>query len=173
MVCKSLFGRKTGVGKGVLGYTVKQGVKDRWIWRRTLEGIYKTKGVYEWLQQQISEGEQEENRIAEYKKIWNKYVPSKVIIHAWRVLRESVSSRSKLHRKGILISSDDLNCVLCGNCLETVRHVFFECHVSYQVWMECAKWLGINTVLSSNPRINLLLPPSRNTFHIYCFHVFL
>lgn len=56
----------------------------------------------------------------------------------------------------MLDPNDNQNCVFCGQQEETTRHIFFECSVSYKVWMDCFKWLGISTVLQSRPCSNLI-----------------
>ncbi|KAL8503365.1 hypothetical protein ACS0TY_022196 [Phlomoides rotata] len=72
-------------------YPLKQEPKDTWRWKRLAKGVYCTKEVYDALAQQGEE-------VMEYKMIWNKMCPSKVSIHAWRVIRERVPMTSNLHR---------------------------------------------------------------------------
>nr|KYP59654.1 hypothetical protein KK1_015090 [Cajanus cajan] len=39
--------------------------------------------------------------------------------------------------------------------METRSHLFFECHESYRVWMECFNWLGVSTVMYNNCAMHL------------------
>ncbi|KAL8511876.1 hypothetical protein ACS0TY_018349 [Phlomoides rotata] len=88
--------------------------------------------------------------------IWNKLVPSKVRVYAWRVLWERIPTISELQRRGILPQNANSNCIFCKSQVETVRHVIFECDFTYAVWMQCSRWMGVDTILSSSPSINLL-----------------
>lgn len=68
--------------------------------------------------------------------------------------------RGRLHvlnfrRRNILPSTANVECIFCKKEEESVRHVFFECEYSYKLWMECLSWLGIQTALPSNQRVNL------------------
>ncbi|KAL8510515.1 hypothetical protein ACS0TY_017362 [Phlomoides rotata] len=88
--------------------------------------------------------------------VWNKYVPPKVHMHAWRVLWERIPTITQLQRRNVLPPNVNMDCVFCHKEIETVRHVLFECEVSYQVWMGCVKWMGVQSVFSSNPSTSLL-----------------
>ncbi|KAL8476373.1 hypothetical protein ACS0TY_028883 [Phlomoides rotata] len=46
--------------------------------------------------------------------------------------------------------------MLCEKKEETGNHVFFECEVAHKIWMCCFEWLGIATVLHSDPCVSLL-----------------
>ncbi|KAL8531608.1 hypothetical protein ACS0TY_008271 [Phlomoides rotata] len=77
------------------------------------------------------------------------------MVHAWRVVWERIPTKNKLWRRNILLPSDNTTCTWCGLHKETIKHVLFKCSFSYQVWMDVCKWIGVETVLSSNPSINL------------------
>ncbi|KAL8457446.1 hypothetical protein ACS0TY_035346 [Phlomoides rotata] len=59
-------------------------------------------------------------------------------------------------KKRVLWDRLPTKCVLCNEKDETGRHIFFECEVSYKVWMICFDWLGISTVLQSNSSSKLI-----------------
>nr|GFA42365.1 RNA-directed DNA polymerase, eukaryota, reverse transcriptase zinc-binding domain protein [Tanacetum cinerariifolium] len=63
---------------------------------------------------------------------WNKYVPIKVNILVWKILNNSLPTKFNISRRGILIDS-----IICPNCdvgVETVRHLFFSCSMSRDIF---------------------------------------
>ncbi|KAL8538534.1 hypothetical protein ACS0TY_000522 [Phlomoides rotata] len=135
---------------------IKRGVQDTWRWDMTPDGLYTIRDVYAWLSCKESEEAEDAGSDSGFDLIWNKFSPLKVIIHAWRLLWERLPTTTKLQRRNALPSSADMNCVFCTCHPESVRHIFFECKFSYFAWMECCGWLGFQSVLSSDPTINLL-----------------
>ncbi|KAL8529981.1 hypothetical protein ACS0TY_007160 [Phlomoides rotata] len=69
--------------------------------------------------------------------IWNKFTPAKVTANSWRLLWDRLPTKVNLRRRNILDTNQNLRCVLCNEKDETGRHIFFECEVSYKVWMTC------------------------------------
>ncbi|KAL8516890.1 hypothetical protein ACS0TY_015225 [Phlomoides rotata] len=132
----------------------KQGTTDKWKWRASPKGIYSTRATYELLIMK-KPGPNNINTEA-FSLIWNKTALPKVRVHAWRILWERLPTTTKLQRRRSLPPGANINCVFCDASLESVRHVFFECGFAYRFWMECLSWLGVKTVLSSNPSISLL-----------------
>ncbi|KAL6518068.1 hypothetical protein OROMI_033769 [Orobanche minor] len=97
----------------------------------------------------------EEKRLG-FKLIWKSYAPVKVIANAWRVLWDRLPTKTNLRRRKFLDTNSNMKCVLCGVNDESGKHFFFECSISYKVWMECFKWLGLSTVMQSNSFSNLI-----------------
>lgn len=75
----------------------------------------------------------------------------KVIAYGWRFMWDRVPI---IRRRNILNS--DPRCVLCGATEETGNHIFFECMVSYDIWIACFRWLGASTALHSHPYLNIV-----------------
>ena len=44
---------------------------------------------------------------------------------------------------------EDTSCVLCGYQMESLDHLFFQCSVTRQVWMEIKAWLGFTRALTT------------------------
>ena len=44
---------------------------------------------------------------------------------------------------------EDTSCVLCGNHIETIDHLFFQCRTSNHVWTEIKAWLGFTRELKT------------------------
>ncbi|KAL8503880.1 hypothetical protein ACS0TY_022562 [Phlomoides rotata] len=92
----------------------------------------------------------------DFKILWNKFTPEKVRINAWRVLWKHIPTTTELLRRNALPPNAKVNCCFCDSSPESVRHIFFECSLSYNLWMECLNWIGIKTTIPSNPSSNLL-----------------
>ncbi|XP_071704231.1 uncharacterized protein [Rutidosis leptorrhynchoides] len=76
--------------------------------------------------------------------IRNRFVPLKVEIFIWRLLRRRLPVRVELDKRGI-----DLNSVLCPFCdddSQTLDHTFFLCKNSMDVWERIYKWWGFGGV---------------------------
>ncbi|KAL8473172.1 hypothetical protein ACS0TY_030123 [Phlomoides rotata] len=137
-------------------FHIKRGVQDTWRWDMAPDGLYTVRDVYDWLSYKENRDAEDVGSDSRFDLIWNKFSPLKVIIHAWRLLWERLPTTTKLQRRNALPSNADMNCVFCECHPESVRHIFFECKFSYYVWMGCCGWLGFQSVLSSDPTINLL-----------------
>jgi len=72
---------------------------------------------------------------------WNLKILPSAQFTAWRVLCNVIPTKDNLLRRGLLLMSD--RCPLCGVEEELVRHLFFECRISWRIWGMCLKWLGI------------------------------
>nr|XP_043630064.1 uncharacterized protein LOC122601363 [Erigeron canadensis] len=86
---------------------------------------------------------------------WNKFVPRKVNIHAWRVLLNKIPTRSNLVSKGIDIPSS--LCPVCAQYVECCDHIFGTCDIANKVWSLISKWLQISPLTSSGPTETLML----------------
>ncbi|KAL8476037.1 hypothetical protein ACS0TY_028632 [Phlomoides rotata] len=137
-------------------YPLKREEKDKWRWEPEPNGTYTTRSVYEWLT--TKDDGTRDNGVVDngFNLVWNKLSPLKVAFHAWRVLWERLPTKTNLQRRNSLPPNVDVKCVFCESTAETVRHIFFECEFSHKVWMECCNWLGVVTVLPSNPTMNQL-----------------
>lgn len=69
-------------------YPLKFGVEDRWRWRWATNDVYSTKVVYERLIKVNSAEEEVEKE--HFSLLWNKIIPLKIQVHAWRVMWERI-----------------------------------------------------------------------------------
>ncbi|XP_024640724.1 uncharacterized protein [Medicago truncatula] len=78
--------------------------------------------------------------------LWHKEVPLKVVLFAWRLLRDRLPTKDNLHRRHVL-GVDDQYCV--GGCglVETSNHLFLHCNIFGSVWNYIFQWIGIATVM--------------------------
>jgi len=56
--------------------------------------------------------------------LWQKYVPLKVVVFVWRLLRNRLPTKDNLLRRGVL-HTDTCQCVSGCGSTETVNHLFF------------------------------------------------
>jgi hypothetical protein len=65
-----------------------------------------------------------------------------VLVFAWRLLLDPPPTRHALHRRGILINTNDLPCVFCTHHTEEISHLFFLCPFSKGIWEAVSNWIG-------------------------------
>ena len=68
-----------------------------------------------------------------YKQLWKVNVPSKVRIHAWRLVKGVIPTRAALRRKRVDIA--DLSCPFCSEMVEDDKHMFKDCVVVGLFWL--------------------------------------
>lgn len=68
---------------------------------------------------------------------WNKLIPRKVNILAWRAMNYKLPTLANLNRIGVDVP---LNCKVCNLEPENEDHVFTRCVIAKQVWNEIRKW---------------------------------
>ncbi|GJR16125.1 RNA-directed DNA polymerase, eukaryota [Tanacetum coccineum] len=79
---------------------------------------------------------------------WNRYLPKKINIFIWRVLRDRLPTRWNLSRKGIDL--DSLNCPICDTSVETTNHSLWFCSLATTLWHRVFVWLDIAPPNPSN-----------------------
>ena len=99
---------------------------DKWLWRDTGCMKFSVKVAYNILlgEESILVGDP----FVEFWKL--KILPSSQVT-AWRVLCNVIATEDNLLRRGIPMVC--ARCPLCGVEEETVRHIFFECRVSWRI----------------------------------------
>nr|GEW84827.1 RNA-directed DNA polymerase, eukaryota [Tanacetum cinerariifolium] len=79
---------------------------------------------------------------------WCRFIPRKVNILVWRVLRDRTPTRWNLSRKGIEVPS--LLCPLCNISPETSAHLFWSCSMATSIWRLVFKWIDLTFPESNN-----------------------
>jgi len=67
-------------------------------------------------------------------QVWHKYVPSKVSVFAWRLLRDRLPTKANLARRRVL-QPDDITCAAGCGLSETVYHLFLACDTYGTIWL--------------------------------------
>ncbi|KAL9668392.1 hypothetical protein QQ045_002773 [Rhodiola kirilowii] len=75
-------------------------------------------------------------------QVWSGLAPPKVEILVWRLYHESLPTKDILARKGVLSRSQNLNCELCDQHLESADHLLLQCNWSWKLWTRSIRWWG-------------------------------
>jgi len=75
--------------------------------------------------------------------LWNKEVPLKVVLFAWRLFRDRLPTKDSLLRRGV-ISFDSRLCVAGCDSEETSSHLFLHCNSFGSVWHLILRWMGLS-----------------------------
>jgi hypothetical protein len=113
--------------------TFRIGNRDCVKWTGDTSNCYSVKSAYKILT--------EDSNLV-FKKVWNKLVPLKVTVFGWQVFQNRIPSKKNLSKRGIL-DSTATNCTRGCDRVESSSHIFFECNIAYEVWMNICRWLGV------------------------------
>jgi len=122
--------------------------EDVIAWAHEKHGAYSVKSAYKLLKRnQMEKAMADDNRQASasgdstfWKVLWKLNVPPKVRVFWWRVLHNSLPSKSELKRRHVARES---HCEVCGSRDETLLHVFFDCPLAKRFWKEVKKETGM------------------------------
>ena len=80
-----------------------------------------------------------------FDDVWHKNVPLKVVLFAWRLLRNRLPTKDNLVRRRVLHYDANL-CV--GGCgfQESATHLFLNCAIFGNLWVNVLQWLNISFV---------------------------
>ncbi|CAJ2668672.1 unnamed protein product [Trifolium pratense] len=123
-------------------------VTDCWGWRPEKGEEFTVRSTYGLVLNLIipRDAMPNEERLA-FKAIWKGPTPSKVSGFAWMLLHDRVPTRVNLYKCRIIQEDGDQRCVFCGQCAETVTHLFLYCSGITQVWHRVCAWLGLHFLL--------------------------
>ena len=78
------------------------------------------------------------------KMLWQKNVPLKVVVFAWRLFRNRLPTRDNLLQRNVL-NSDSCLCITRFGSPETINHLFLHCSYFSTVWNCILRWIGFST----------------------------
>jgi len=122
------------------GVSVQANIIDRWQWDPDIHDGYTVRGAYQILTDSASSTIDTTRDL-----VWHKQVPLKVSIVAWRLLKDRLSTRSNLHRRGIL-PVEEVSCVASCGQVESASHLFIHCDVFGTLWQHIRSWIGVSGV---------------------------
>jgi len=114
---------------------------DRWSWSLDSSSRYTVRSAYIFLNEQVP------FVIAvSLPSFWHKDVTLKVVLFAWRLFRDRLSTKDNLFRRRVL-DIDNQNCI--GECdsVETSSRLFLHCCLFGSVWNHIYWWLGVSAVM--------------------------
>ncbi|GJT79180.1 RNA-directed DNA polymerase, eukaryota, reverse transcriptase zinc-binding domain protein [Tanacetum coccineum] len=105
--------------------------EDRWSWDLNGSGEFSVASARRYI---------DNNRLPDIssKTRWIKEVPIKVNVHAWKVRINGLPTRWNISRRGIDIPS--ILCPLCETCVESSKHLFFNCSVVRDIFRRVCIW---------------------------------
>ncbi|GKV24583.1 hypothetical protein SLEP1_g34176 [Rubroshorea leprosula] len=143
---RTLFGRECEderlLREMLEGVRMKEGIRDRRVWKDENSGEYIVKKAYSLLDL--------EQRVLEKdfcKAIWNNLLPRKVSFFAWRFFLGRLPTKLNLERRGFQLERGINSYGKCREEVEDEGHVMLSCRFAYQVWMKCFNWWGYVVVL--------------------------
>ncbi|KAE9597769.1 putative reverse transcriptase zinc-binding domain-containing protein [Lupinus albus] len=68
------------------------------------------------------------------KIVWDSWTPLKIRLLAWRIILDRLPSKWNLVKRSGNFLGNDVMCVWCQTQAETLNHLLFPCHFSYQIW---------------------------------------
>ena len=72
-----------------------------------------------------------------WKRLWRLPIPHKIRVFLWRLCRNTIPVRYRLHGLGLPVT---ISCPMCVDEVEHLRHLFFECSFSKECW----QLMGLN-----------------------------
>lgn len=121
----------------VAGIINLNGREDRLEWDKDKRGHFSVNFAYKELN---IAGAKE--RDWPWKMIWKPKIPYKINCFIWLLAKEAVLTHENLN-KGPQLAS---RCVLCGDQVETINHLFLQCKWTDQLWRMFISMKGIKWV---------------------------
>ena len=79
------------------------------------------------------------------KVVWHCTIMPRQSFILWLSMKERLLTREKM-----IDQIEDTSCVLCGDPIESVSHLFFHCRTANQIWTEIKQWLGFSRALTTH-----------------------
>ncbi|GJU48215.1 RNA-directed DNA polymerase, eukaryota, reverse transcriptase zinc-binding domain protein, partial [Tanacetum coccineum] len=109
--------------------------KDRWSWSLSGSGDFSVASVRKLIDDKTLPEVYSKSR-------WNKVVPIKVNILAWKVKLDCLPTRINISRRGMDI--DSILCPICDNAVESTTHIFFTCRIARELNRKILRWWDIS-----------------------------
>ncbi|PNX60418.1 70 kDa peptidyl-prolyl isomerase, partial [Trifolium pratense] len=121
-------------------FSLQDLIPDRWQWQPDLDIGYTVRGAYQLLTAQ--DGVILDNAA---DLIWHSWVPLKVSIFVWRLLRDRLPTKANLVSRGIL-SHEAHHCVSGYGVIDSAQHVFLSCNTFGSLWSLVSSWIDSSLV---------------------------
>lgn len=105
-------------------YSPNQNHDDRVRWLLGRSGEYSCKTMWEEIRIKFP-------NVSSAPLNWNKGNIPRCSFIAWLACKGRMRTKEKLFQWGVVADS---TCALCGTCVETIDHLFFQCSYAWQVW---------------------------------------
>ncbi|PWA80221.1 RNA-directed DNA polymerase, eukaryota [Artemisia annua] len=108
---------------------------DKWIWNVNNSHIFSVSNARQLIDAiNLPSGNRPAN--------WSKFVPIKINIFAWRLLQNRLPTKTNLNDRDIDVPN--ILCSMCNEVQEDASHIFLQCEVASQVWVNIAHWTDLS-----------------------------
>lgn len=107
--------------------------EDKWCWLLTDSLAYSVKSAYTMLSNQSYDSQLEEDKRKIIKKVWWTAIPSKFLVHGWRLLLDRLPTRLLLQQRGVMAYQHSPSCVFFFRHDEDTSHLFLKCRVTEEL----------------------------------------
>ena len=120
--------------------------RDEWVWKADPSGQYSAQSAYNMLRGKTLEG----NHDGCFEELWKIKIPSKILVFAWRLLRDRLPTKTNLQRRQVEINN--MCCPFCRSMEEDAAHLFIHCSKILPIWWESLSWVNIQGAFPQIPR---------------------
>jgi hypothetical protein len=120
--------------------TLQVDKEDRWLCNLETSHVYSVHSAYKLLTFQPPT-----DSVVSASSLWNKDVPLKVVLFAWRLFRDRLPTKNNLIRRGVITIDAQLCADGCGS-EETFDHLFLHCNIFGTIWHYIYRWLNFSYV---------------------------
>ncbi|XP_071741321.1 uncharacterized protein [Rutidosis leptorrhynchoides] len=110
----------------IAAYEFSHNGKDEWKWSLHGSGHFHTSVLTELITMRLS------SEAATTSTLRNNFLPQKVEIFVWQVLKNRLSVRTELEKRGIDL--DSTRCPICENHIGTLDHTLLHCSFALEIW---------------------------------------
>ncbi|KAL6187555.1 hypothetical protein ACLB2K_038953 [Fragaria x ananassa] len=97
---------------------------DQFIWTLSASGVLSARDAYNFLRPKFAV-------VSWGKVLWKNFIPPRMSLLAWKILKGRVLSEEFLQKRGISMAS---RCSLCHRHGESLEHIFLSCSFASSVW---------------------------------------
>jgi len=87
--------------------------------------------------------------------LWKNPAPLKVLAFSWTLRLDRIPTRDNLDKRRLLDAEASRLCCFCESAVETSRHLFLHCQVTYKVWLRVMKFIEVSLLTPPNLSIHL------------------
>lgn len=122
--------------------------EDVLSWTHSPDGWYIVKSTYSFLfKGLLATGSPLWEILLAVARVWNLWVPSKVVIFSWQLILDRIPARFNLVRCCVPLPKGGLGCVFCDAPSESSVHLFLSCPSIFLLFHQVSRWLGWEFVI--------------------------
>ncbi|XP_071708159.1 uncharacterized protein [Rutidosis leptorrhynchoides] len=123
-------------------FTGDKEITDTWTW--SLVGNHKF--TVKILSDIVDEKLLATGSLSDTPTMRNNFVPKKLKIFVWRLVKRRLPVRIELDKRGIDLHS--VRCLLCDDDTESIDHTFIFCSYGMEVWNKVYRWWGLGNFVN-------------------------